>query len=334
MAPKELIINGSFDGGSTGWSGTDLETNYTEQAYLSNGSTNRVAETDGYDNQTTVMEQTFTVDAASDTALTFDTALRNASNPNAGTEGFRVEIVDSSGTVIASQEYFPTANTFNGVSLPVSFPSAGDYTLRITELGPNDGLGAIVDNLSLLVCFANGAKLRTKDGAICVEDIKVGQELWTLDNGYQTVRWVSSRKVSVAQQIVDPSLRPIQFKSDMGADLRVSPQHRMMVSGGHVEKLFATPDVLASAKSLVNGTTVTQASPTQDLVYYHFLFDQHEIVEANGMLSESFFPTELTLGGIDKDASDELLNLFPELENYGQTARMVLRSYEAELIAS
>ncbi|WHP69702.1 hypothetical protein [Phaeobacter inhibens] len=58
---RDLIINGTFDSGSANWGGTDLETSYTENAYLGNGSSNRVAEMDGQSGQTTVMEQSFTV---------------------------------------------------------------------------------------------------------------------------------------------------------------------------------------------------------------------------------------------------------------------------------
>ena len=52
---RSLLRPSTFDLQSVGWSGVDLETNLTENAYLGNGSTNRVAKLDGRSGQRTVM---------------------------------------------------------------------------------------------------------------------------------------------------------------------------------------------------------------------------------------------------------------------------------------
>ena len=145
-----LISNGDFSSGSTGWSGTDLETTFTEGAYLPNGSTNAVAETDGNTGQTTVMQQSFTVSGTATANVAFRSVLRNDASAQAGTDGFRVEVVDSSGTVISTVDVFPPTGTWTSYSIPVTFPSAGTYTLRFTELGNNDSLGAIVDDIQVI----------------------------------------------------------------------------------------------------------------------------------------------------------------------------------------
>ena len=156
MPQYDIILNGDFSNFAANWSGNDIEATYSEGAYLGNGSSNAVSEIDGHSGQTTVLEQSFTINNSVDTTLNFDTALRNASNGQAGSEGFRVDILDSSGSVLATQSYFPTQNSLTGRSLDVSFPSGGTYTVRFTELGPDNSLGAIVDNISLLVCFTSG----------------------------------------------------------------------------------------------------------------------------------------------------------------------------------
>jgi hypothetical protein len=54
------------------------------------------------------------------------------------------------------------------------------------------------------------------------------------------------------------------------------------------------------------------------------MFDRHEIIEANGVLSESFYPGPVALTGVCQDARQELLEIFPELSgasiDYGNLA--------------
>ncbi|GLS87450.1 hypothetical protein GCM10010873_24240 [Cypionkella aquatica] len=347
MAQTDVIQNGSFDAGSAGWTGTDLETTYAESAYLGNGSVNRVAEMDGQTGQTTVMEQVFQIAHAQTATLTFDTALRTDSLGNAGVEGFRVEVLDASGTVIATQDYLPTAASFTAQSLSVSFPGAGDYTLRFTELGLDDSLGAIVDNISMLVCFAAGTLIETDRGARAVESLQPGDLVWTLDGGLQPVRWIASRAVSVAEQEADARLRPVVFdpgslgQTSLGhvipqRRLAVSPQHRMLLTGWQAELLFGQSEVLVAAHSLINGGSIRQAGAAAPVCYVHFLLDGHQIVCSDGALCESFFPTRLSLAGVEREARTELLRLFPDLASlqlvFAQTARPVIKPQEARLL--
>jgi hypothetical protein len=71
--------------------------------------------------------------------------------------------------------------------------------------------------------------------------------------------------------------------------------------------------------------------------YLHILFDQHEVIFAEGSPSESFHPGQLGLGALDHAARDELKELFPELTDigatrYGPVARRCLKAHEAALI--
>jgi hypothetical protein len=66
------------------------------------------------------------------------------------------------------------------------------------------------------------------------------------------------------------------------------------------------------------------------------LFDSHEMVFAEGAVSESFHPGQMGLSAIDAPAREELFALFPELRSnpngYGDTARICLRAHEAQLL--
>ena len=337
------IVNGTFGAGNGGWTGTDLETNYSETAYLGNGSGNHVAEMDGHSGQITVMQQSVTVTHALTTALTLDTALRTASLGNAGVEGFRVDILNSNGGIIATHSYFPTSAQWTNLSLPVTFPAAGSYVVRLTELGPNDSLGAIIDNVSLLVCFVAGTMIETSRGERPVETLAVGDLIWTQDGGLQRLRWISQRRVSQAQQIADARLRPVLVpKGALGPgapdrDLRVSQQHRICLGGWWAELHYGAPEVLVAAKALIQQGGIRIEPALADVTYVHFLLDGHQIVRSNGVLSESFFPSPIAMSGVEAEARAEILRLFPELSDlraaYAQTARPVVRPQDYVMIA-
>lgn len=324
-----LITNGTFDSGSANWTGNDVEAGNNENAYLGNGNTtNRVAELDGggFPN-ITVMEQTFTVPGPATTSLSLDVALRDNLKPLVG-EGFTVEVIDSSGTVIASDSVFPTAYSLQPYSLPLTFPSGGDFTLRFTELGPNDSFGAIIDNVEIfvddgggIVCFCDGTLIRTVRGDVPVEDLRAGDMVET-QSGPKPLRWVGTRSVSAREQAEEPKLRPVRIQPGaLGMDLptqelRVSRQHRMVASSRIVERMFDAPQALVAANKLVGLPGIAEDAP-KDTVYFHLLFDQHEIIFANGAPSESFLATSRSINALAPEAREELHLLFPDMHKAG-----------------
>lgn len=343
MPMTNIIVNGIFDQGSTGWTGVDLETSYDENTYLQDGSSNRVAEMDGNAGQTTVMKQSFTLSSAGTFTLSLDSAIRSDMPDQTlmSEEGFWVEVVDASGNVVFSQEILPDSTSWQSYSFDVTFPDSGTYTLRLTEVGPDQSYGAIVDNISLLVCFAAGTLISTDRGERPVETLALGDLVLTEDAGFQPLRWIGRRLVTVAEQQADATLRPVVFApGSLGKGLprralAVSPQHRMAISDWRCQLYFAESEVLASAISLVNGDSIRQAEPEADVTYVHFLLDGHQIVRAEGAPSESFYPTAWSLNGVDAAARQELLRLFPEIEVQppGMTARPVIQRLMARLVA-
>ncbi len=322
MPPTNVILNGTFDSGSANWSGTDLETNHPENAYLGNGSSNNVAEMDGHSGQTTVMEQTFTLEDPHTGELSFDTALRTASNSQAGNEGFTVEVLDSSGVVIASMTVLPDQNTFTTITMQVDFPSEGDYTLRFTEVGLDDSLGAIVDNISLIVCFCEGTMIQTEFGERPIETLRAGDRVLTR-SGLKPLRWIGKRRLSAVDLEINPKLRPVRIaKGAMGnglpqQDLLVSRQHRMQTSSAVAQRMFGTAEVLISAIRLTELSGIAVDHDAHEVVYYHLLLDSHEIVFANGAPSESLLLTDTSLASVTPQARAEIQLIFPDLSING-----------------
>lgn len=318
MPPTNLIVNGTFDAGSSGWSGNDTETSYRESAYLGNGSSNRVAEMDGRSGQTTIMEQSFTVENPTATELTFDSALRTASNSNEGSEGFTVEILDSDGVSVASTTVLPTSNSLTSFSLPVNFPSEGTYTVRLTELGPDDSLGAIVDNIELMVCFRGSTTIQMPKGGKPARDILVGDVVDTA-RGPKLVRWTGHRSVSADDIAHNEKLLPVKISSgSLGcglplADLWVSRQHRIQVTSPICKRMFGCQNALVSAISLTALPGIYVDSSVHELDYVHILLDAHEILFAEGAPSESLLLGDEAEQALSTDALDEIHAIFGDL---------------------
>ncbi len=174
-----------------------------------------------------------------------------------------------------------------------------------------------------VACFVAGARIATAQGPIAVEALRPGDLVLTLDHGSQPLRWVAHRQVPSQGAFAAVSI-PAGTFGDHGA-LRVSPQHRMLMSGWQAELYCGEGEVLVKATHLVRAGLLRQDHSGCPVTYYHLLFDQHEIVNAEGLWSESYFPGPQTLASHDEETQAELYALFPELEldpnSYGLPAR-------------
>ncbi len=211
-----------------------------------------------------------------------------------------------------------------------------------------DGSGAVTGTMrfeeieNVIPCFTPGARIATPRGEVLVESLKEGDKIITRDNGIQEIRWIGSRSLNHNELRKGPHLRPILIKAgSLGdglpeRDMLVSPQHRMLVANDRTQLYFEESEVLVAAKHLVNHSTI-QYMDTLRTTYIHFMFDQHEVVLADGAWTESFQPGDQTLGGMGNAQRNEIFELFPELrEDAGRkdyvAARRVLKGHEARLI--
>ena len=102
--------------------------------------------------------------------------------------------------------------------------------------------------------------------------------------------------------------------------------------------MFSEREVLVAAKHLVGLDGVDTVTPDK-VSYIHMLFDNHEVVFADGTWAESFQPGAHSMAGIQSEQRSEILSLFPELDaadgmsNF-VAARRSLRAHEAQLLVS
>lgn len=203
------------------------------------------------------------------------------------------------------------------------------YTIK-DEFGNTDSAFVTV---STTPCFVSGTLIQTPFGLHRVEDLKQGDLVMTRDHGPQPLRWIgfSHRRSS------GPNAPIIFEECALGTHHQVafSPNHRVLIRSPMANMLFDGCDVLVKAAHLVNGSTIRRKVSNQPITYCHLLFDRHEIVNTNGLESESYHPGAETLGSFDHCTRSEIEALFPNIshKNFGPTARRCLKAHEGRVLA-
>lgn len=194
------------------------------------------------------------------------------------------------------------------------------------------------------ICFAHDTLIETKKGLRKVQDLLEGDQIQTRDNEYQPIRWIGCAKRSAIELAKHKNLRPIVIRKDAfgtncpDRDLILSPQHRILsnIFANHLH--FGTSETLVSAKHLANNTSII-ADNICNVIYYHVMFDAHQIIKSNGVWTESFLPGDYSLSTLTDEARAEFDLLFTEFQNPTDlntytAARLILKKHEARVLCS
>lgn len=197
-------------------------------------------------------------------------------------------------------------------------------------------------NIDAVICFTPGTRIATPRGQQMVEHLGVGDLVLTKDNGPQPVQWIGRRHMTGARLFATPAFRPVRIRAGaLGVErpdqeLLVSPQHRMLISGPAAQALFNTPDVLVAAKDLIDGRRICVDLTAREVTYIHLLLPMHNVLWANGVLTESFHPASASLQALGVEDRARLLAMKPELaddpHSYGGYARRNLTRSEAAIL--
>ena len=214
--------------------------------------------------------------------------------------------------------------------------SEGEYTAG----------GILYDNITgadLVVCFASGTLIDTATGLRPVEDLTVGDLVLTLDEGYEPIRWIGSRQLDSIDLTMHPNLRPIRIKAGaLGEglpvrDLVVSPQHRILSRSKIARNMFDSSEVLAPAKQFVLCEGIDVADDLDEVTYWHFMFDKHQVVYSEGAATESLYTGPEAIKAIGPEAVKEIQAIMPELLDEHQVpiaARPLLSGRQARKLAA
>jgi len=244
-----------------------------------------------------------------------------------------------------------TINGGNTATVVIDSQTGSTVDLFVEEEQSNDSemnhvdetIGVVTFEDGLILCFASGTLIDTVAGPREVSTLVPGDLVLTRDAGPQPLRWLSHTVMSPARLHTAEHLRPVRIRKGAIApgvpdrDLTVSPQHRMLIGGWKAELLHGASEVLVPAKALLDDGSVRPAPWHGGVCYYHLLFDRHQVITANGALSESLHAGELDKSDLTPGARTELLTLFPDLtwlgRGFGPLARPAVTVQEGRAFA-
>jgi hypothetical protein len=172
------------------------------------------------------------------------------------------------------------------LSVPGSATTSGNsgYENQAVGVYTTSGSDLITGYIATIACFAAGSRIATPEGPVAVEDLTAGMIVNSLFGGAQPVRWVGQRRVNCQSHPNPASVWPVRVRrhafglNQPGRDLYLSPDHAVFLG-----------DVLIPVKHLIDGEAVCQV-PRAQVTYYHIELDQHDVLSAEGLATESFLP--------------------------------------------
>ncbi|MBW9335063.1 hypothetical protein FEE59_16235 [Herbaspirillum sp. RU 5E] len=133
-------------------------------------------------------------------------------------------------------------------------------------------------------CFATGTFIRTKNGDVAIEFLKVGDEVVTA-GGLKPIKWIGYRKIDFSALSVQDRLMNRAVLISASAFGKSLPSKDLVISGTHG---IVVDRKLIAANNLVNGKTVRAMNKIQKITYFHLEFEDFELILANNIFTESF----------------------------------------------
>ena len=166
-----------------------------------------------------------------------------------------------------------------------------------------------------LVCFTPDVRVETPAGLRAVGTLKAGDLVQTMDHGAQVLRWIGRRTIVFPKGA--HHFKPILVAAGSidgtvpRCDILLSPQHRVLLRGPSVQKVCGMKTALTPVKALIGAKGIRQAQGRRSAQYVSLLFDQHEIIMAEGMACESYLPRPYARRYLDKASIAAIDNLVP-----------------------
>ena len=152
-----------------------------------------------------------------------------------------------------------------------------------------------------------------------METLRIGDPVSTRHHGPKSIRWIGKRSIKLAPNFPKNKFRPIQISEGAlvqglpRTPLRLSRQHRLLVSSPISQRMFGTQDCLIAAIKLTDLPGIAIDTDCAGVTYIHLLFDEHEVITANGAPCESLHTGPEAMKSIPAATRAELFAIFPEL---------------------
>jgi hypothetical protein len=153
------------------------------------------------------------------------------------------------------------------------------------------------------LCFLPGTGIRTPEGEVCIENLRIGDLVLTVRGEAMPVKWIGRQVFKKSGPSWPESLRPIRIARHAlddqtpHADLYLSPGHPLLIDGH-----------LIPVKDLVNGVSIAPIVPetVDTLEYFQIVLATHEVILAAGTPAETFL--------VDREGWHESFTNFVEYE--------------------
>ena len=159
------------------------------------------------------------------------------------------------------------------------------------------------------VSFTRGTHITMASGRQCpIEDLCIGDKVLSRDDGPQAVRWIGQTTMRAVGDFAPILISKGTLNNEN--NLIVSPNHRLFIYQRVDEIGAGRSEVLVKAKHLVNGDSVTRLEGGF-VDYFQLLFDDHQIIFAEGIAAESLLLDERTTPALPDDVAQEILDGMP-----------------------
>jgi hypothetical protein len=200
------------------------------------------------------------------------------------------DFIEQSGTyfngVLTLQGTDSTGATPETVTLNMPGLSPSDFTVNVASGTTTIGFGS--NQTDIVACYCRGTLIQTERGETKVEELKIGDEVVAMSGARRPIKWIGKRSYGGRFVMGRSDILPICIKAgalDVNVpkrDLWISPHHAMYFRDTNIG------DVLIEAKDLVNGVSIVQAESVDEVEYFHIELDTHDVIVAEGALSETF----------------------------------------------
>ena len=184
-------------------------------------------------------------------------------------------------------------------------------------------------------CFTPETMIQTVDGEQPVEWLEKGVRVITRDHGAQPIRAIIRVTRTPAWFAENPDQCPVEIARG-GLDhefpldcLRLGGNHRMLLRDSMSELYFGFNEVLVPLRAWGAGDFMRHVVPEGPVTFTYLIFEQHEIIQAEGVWVESFFPDAQSMASLDTAQGQAVMDI---MDKNVHAARQVLTLPEAELV--
>ena len=196
------------------------------------------------------------------------------------------------GDKIVIDGFQETGDSYSGGHLVLDGPG-GPVSLDLpgftstSQFSIVDDSNADTTTVTTQPCYCRGTLIQTKTGQRLVEELQIGDEVMTASGRLRPIKWIGRRSYAGRFIIGRKDVLPVCIKAGAlddnvpARDLWISPNHAMY---------FDTADggVLVEAKDIVNGVSIVRAESIKHVEYFHIELETHDVIIAEGALSETF----------------------------------------------